>query len=305
MDLPPQVTAIVRLLRRDLLGIREAIQKQHRAEHNASEANEDKTDSQHNVVVSTTGDKNFIAEVHPNDPQGHAIQKSIKNATWFMAWSAFFAFIAAGVYAGIAAFTYRQILKSTNAAATAAGAASAQVKLMRQEMEGTLAAVVNEEFEIQYAGPTLVYLSINLLNHGHFTARQVQGTVEWQMIELPSGKTVGKPHEYNVNQFDISAVADSNQKSVVYKVGLSPRQSAAIDSATLSIRATSNFTYLDNVEIFPRVLRACRILLFLRVDKTSAGLLENSSVDCVNLPTEYQSLMQRAAAYRKKQQKTN
>ncbi len=123
MDLPPRIAALARLLRKDLSDIKKAIQDQHRAKHDTKGATQNKENSPQNLVVSTASDKHFIAEVRPNDPQGVAAQRSIKIATWFMAWSAFFAFIAASVYAGIAASQLCEMRKATSATQRAARAA--------------------------------------------------------------------------------------------------------------------------------------------------------------------------------------
>lgn len=106
MNLPPPLAALARMLRKDLAEIKEAIQEQVRATRDAAEAAQNRADSEKSTVVSTAPDKNFVAEVRPNDPKGHATQTSLKWATWFAAGSTFAAFIAASVYAGI---TYKQM----------------------------------------------------------------------------------------------------------------------------------------------------------------------------------------------------
>jgi hypothetical protein len=113
MDLPPAIAALARLLRADIRQLIEATNQQTCAAHDAAEAAKQKAEAPQDVVVSTSADKKFVVEVHPQDPQGQTTQTSIKRATWFAGWGAWFAVLGAGIYAAIAGYTLSEMRTQT------------------------------------------------------------------------------------------------------------------------------------------------------------------------------------------------
>jgi hypothetical protein len=120
--------------------LRDAVNEQVRATRNATETAEKQAEATRNVVISTSSDKQLIAEVHTHDNQSSATQTSIKWATWVAAWGAWAAFIAASVYAGIAASQLRQMRTATKAATDAV----TEARLSRQQSIQAFNATVDQ-----------------------------------------------------------------------------------------------------------------------------------------------------------------
>jgi hypothetical protein len=109
MNLPPPLASLARLLRRDMREIKEAIQEQTRATHDAAESAHEQAKAANQVVVSSPPNETFVVEVHPKDDKGQATQASVKRATWLAAWGAWGAVLAASVYAGISAYQLKEM----------------------------------------------------------------------------------------------------------------------------------------------------------------------------------------------------
>lgn len=197
------------MFRRDLAQIKEAIQEQSRATHDAAEAARCKADSAKATVVSTAPDKNFVAEVLPNDPKGQATQRSIKRATWLAAWSTLAAFVAASIYAGIAT-------EQTRLLRTANEQTKTQWEAEHRPWVGSGGIEVKKPTFLVYPNNpiqarTLVSFAIDIpiKNFGNSPAFHVDTEVDGTMTEQIAGSpTVDAMMEYACGR------ADANAKSV-------------------------------------------------------------------------------------------
>jgi hypothetical protein len=140
--LPSERKSLVQLLRAELSAIQKAIKEQEHAVHAASEAaNEERRKIPR--AISSIG-------VTPDEKTAEKTQRYKEyRQQVHLKWGTWFAFGAAIVYAGVAAYqaglmnrTYNEIQKQTAAAQSAAKAAQEQATLMRQQLVGTQAAVL-------------------------------------------------------------------------------------------------------------------------------------------------------------------
>lgn len=291
-------------LRRELAAIRGRVEELCRAIQEHSEAIQARNKNravQERMPVLVSYDQNIDAAQNRQYGTQEKIAKWTKRAV-----------IAASIYAGIAALQWCEMRKATIATTNAANAAAQQTALTRQQLEGTMAAVVTINPTIEFFDSTKAgfdgEINITFINTGHVNARQIQGKITWQKVSVPSGKPLEQSHTFTVEPFDLSYESDRNQKSgFSYRFPLSEPEHKQMLLAKLTVSVTTDATYLDGFELSPRPLKDCSMKLFLRMDETSNGLIENRVVSCQDLPTWYKVIEKEEATYieRHRQQKTN
>lgn len=126
MNLPPQITAFIRLVRRDLAAIGARIGEVQRTIQEHAESidaaqererqKEPPSDKAKEVRAIVTFDNETKRHADENEQRQRATQKSIKNAAWA-------AFAAASIYALISAMQWCEMIKATKAANLSADAA--------------------------------------------------------------------------------------------------------------------------------------------------------------------------------------
>jgi|ERR1035437_866492 hypothetical protein len=146
--------------------------------------------------------------------QSHALQIWLTVGTWL-------AFIAAAVYASIAAFqwrtmnkTYIEIRKQTAAAECTAGAAQTQASLMMEQLKGTMAAVLRFDVSIDQSNPFRLALYINRLNPAGsgVIAHRVTTKLVVKILALPSQKQIGGPYTFTEGPEDLRPVTPDEER---------------------------------------------------------------------------------------------
>jgi hypothetical protein len=123
-------------------------------------------------------DNKTVRDAETEHEEDRRIQRSIKNAAWC-------AFVAASIYALIAAYQGCEMRRATVATEKAAEAAKQQVDLAQLTIEGTNAASIRLN-DIEGAQPDFPYLRI--ANVGKVAAPILSGSYEVFRVDLISGQ---------------------------------------------------------------------------------------------------------------------
>ena len=178
--------AISNKLLAELRLLRNGIEKLVGAVHDAEEAQSQQRQQQPPIVRAELQVPEAIErERGKRDERHYRVQVWLAIATTL-------AFIAAAVYAGIAALqwrtmnhTYKEIRKQTSAIQDTAKAAADQAKLLRQQLVGTQAAVIRIEPRIWPDTGSQGQLSLLLTNDGRVAARNVTVEVFLSRVRMP------------------------------------------------------------------------------------------------------------------------
>jgi hypothetical protein len=316
--LPSQFRALFESIRIELDSLRETIEKSF-----AALGEQHAKDRESRRQERETEQEMFLSNLQSEEAKQAIFESAQRrrhrqNLTpqWITAVATTLAFIAAAIYAREAHeqlktmnVTYKEMQRQTAAAQCAAKAAQEQTSLMHQQLVGTMGAVVKETLNLNF-GDKSPQFSVQdyLQNDGHVTARKIQGTITWLEISLPSGKQIGKAHNYDFyKDVPVDLVSDPSKKLPWERtIGISEIERQKFSNAESSIMLKSDFTYLNGFDTTPQHVSSCRILLFLRIGLAQDGLISNTSIPCDQLAQSYDSIMKQAEAYKqKKGMKTN
>lgn len=150
------------------------------------------------------------AEQRAQYSRSHRVQVLLMVGTWL-------AFIAAAVYAGIAAFqwrtmnkTYAEIQKQTAAVQDTAKAAQDQATLMSQQLKGTMAAVLSFNVNLYQIG-TLNRLELSIGRApGGVIAHNVSTKLIVKILTLPGKQQIGDTSQFSEGPEDLKP-ADASE----------------------------------------------------------------------------------------------
>ena len=234
--------------------------------------------------------------VRPHDYINPALQwlwvHVFKNAILWTTLSTVVIAIATVMYVHVSSKQLEETKKSADAAKSAADTASGtlgeiqkQTRLMLQQVEGTMAAVV-------YFYPSLetspYRLFLNVQNGGRVIAHNVAATVTVEVLNLPDGRITGRPFTYNMPPETLGPGSPQSNVSIDKRIDV-PEWNAlterGVNELRRAVRIRGHFTYEDG---FGRTITKSRcevrmVAFFVSADPTKnlsprAGRVDN--VEC-------------------------
>ncbi len=208
------------------------------------------------------------------------VQLALAVGTWF-------AFIAAALYAWeahrqlcVMQSTYSQIQSQTSAAWTAANAAQQEAKLMGQQLEGTMAAVLKVNMEVNIDNATI---GLALMNAGHVVAKNVHVKLKAVLRTLPNEETIGGavPVDYVISE--IGLTQDMWQQRQ-YPIHLSKADESAIRKTQETVRLEGGVSYFDGFK--ETTMPVCFGVLAFEITNRDGRVLQsgnNPQVPCDEL----------------------
>lgn len=223
----------------------------------------------------------------PQRKKEHSLQWGIFWVTLWAAVAATGAAVGAGIYAHIAGHqldtmnkTYGEIQAQTTAAQCTAKAAQAQATLMRQQLEGTMAAVLKINMGV---GTDRQTVDVALMNVGHVIAKNVRVQLKAVKRTLPGEKQIGHATPINYTIPEIGLTQDMWQQRQ-YPIHLSAGDADAIRSMKETVRLEGRIIYFNGFS--DTTVPVCYgVLEFERRDRAGRVLLSgnNPQVPCDEL----------------------
>jgi hypothetical protein len=301
--LPHQFRRLLELLRGQLGAIEKAIQEQTAANNDAQKA----ADIERRDIPGITA-----SLIYPNEEkeatatdreQTHREQEQIiasqrRTATWTRnacIAAIFYGLIAAGQ--GLLMWrTYGEIEKQTKAATCAANAASEQTKLLRQQLEASVGAIVYIDKPFGLGTPGIV--GIGLHNMGHYAATDIKAVVRVSLHQVPTGKLIENfapiliavPRINPPTAWDVDPMSGRNNISNLGPAyPLSPVEDAMLKNGTaavsvdLSLSYNNGFETLDDGDCFAHFQRLPVWVKHLSNGSIESGLSYGNTWPCSNL----------------------
>jgi hypothetical protein len=118
-----------------------------------------------------------------------------------------------------------------------------QVELMRQQLSGTIGALITAEFGITPQDPPS-QLEVSLTNAGHIASHNLHGSFKISEISVPSQKTIKTflPWEFNVPVMPSEKTSSPNPQ---YPLALSTEEAVASGRTEIAFKVDGRLTY-DN-----------------------------------------------------------
>jgi hypothetical protein len=247
--LPSQFKALVEALRTELGAIpkviREAIRNQNDAASDAKKAAEEKRRGPVRTVI-VSGALGTVEELNAENSRKN---KEYCQQERLIRWTKS-AFIAAAIYAGIAAVTlaifwgqlrtmndtYGQIKAQT-------AAAQDQATLMRQELIGTMGAAM--QFEPNIDDSAAPYVRLQWRNMGHMNTDLHVQRMSVDVIEIASGRALHLATFPDFEKLAIPPTPDVWQNSDPYPFSFSPLAGDRLKRGEIAIRFTGLAKYSD------------------------------------------------------------
>ena len=199
--------------------------------------------------------------------------------------------------------TYGEIQKQTSAVQCAAAAAQQEAALMRQQLEGTMAAVL-------YVSPPGIRvdppgsLDLVIYNDGSVSGQDFHGVITVAAVTIPSKRTIKSVPPMTVMVSPIP-VPPSNHPPVLqqptqkqYQLAISAEEASAFRRGDYGFMATGSFTYLNGIDVAPKSIPVC-IVAFRDPEYPEANIDTSS---CDNVSLEFKSVQMRAEEDKKHQQ---
>jgi hypothetical protein len=169
--------------------------------------------------------------------QNHIEYKKNRRAQWVAALGTWAAVVAASIYAGIAARQLSEMRQATLAAKNAANAASAQAQLMRQQLAGTIGALIVPRVRIDDVTNTLE-IDLDDLRPTPAPIVHVQFTVS--ILSFPNRRTFGTPITYSKTITQLSPQGFSVSYPVPAGFGAENKE---LVTQTKTLRMEGSFDY--------------------------------------------------------------
>lgn len=175
-------------------------------------------------------------------PNSHTGQNNVRE--WWKGIVETLTLIAVVWYACIASRQLKPMQDAAKATQDAANAASTQTTLVRQQLEGTMAAVleVNAGFDLDAKRFVL-----SLTNSGHVIARHLRATLQITKRALPSERLVGTPVPINFTLPEIGLTQEWVPHE--YPLDLSQAEITSILDTKSTLRVEGTLTYNNGFEV--------------------------------------------------------
>lgn len=164
-----------------------------------------------------------------------------------------------------------------------------QTTLTRDQLEGTMAAVLKVNTNVNLDGKTFQF---NLMNVGHVVARNVTANLKITKRALPTERLVGVPISVNFTMPEIGLTQDMWQQRE-YPLHMSDAEKALILDTKLTLRIEGTLTYNNGFEVIPQDI--CFAYLTYRLkDKTGrwVGTGNNPQVPCDEFDIELRGILE-------------
>jgi hypothetical protein len=171
----------------------------------------------------------------------------------WLAFATTLAFIAAAIYAGIAAAQWNTMKKTYGEIKTQTEQVTQQTTLLRRQLVGTQAAVIrlsnDEGRSVVRLWPDIGpqgQLSLLLVNDGHVLAREVTGEISLNRVRIPDGSVIPNSKTsfpINFPIVDIGDIRASTQVVPLFEV--SPHDDGLFRDTKIAIRVEIRIQYDD------------------------------------------------------------
>lgn len=207
MSLPPALTALLRILSRDIRELKNAINKHSDATHAASKEHKDENLPLQLKPVTV----DFADSVKQDGKKQH--DKTYKQQNRIIFWTRLTIGILV-VTTGVTAWQACETHRATDASIETVREMRTQNNLVRQQLESTQAAVANAGLSIMY--PPSKTLPIIIRNSGRGIAFGFRATFTVTQASLPKLLSIGTPYEIRIPPETIPA-ADGDTPGSIHK----------------------------------------------------------------------------------------